>query len=74
MMETSIKENSHGSNLFKKIVYVTKMLKVFSKDWHHVKFGLEVFMCKMRNGCFRKRFGGKNVGGEQGVMKILSIS
>ena len=29
------------SDLFKKSVYVTKMLKVFNKFWHHVKIGLE---------------------------------
>ena len=40
-MKTSIWENSDGLNLFKKPVYVTKMLKVFSKFWHHVKIGLE---------------------------------
>ena len=37
------------------------MLKMFSKFWHHVKIGLgKVFVCKMRNGHFKKLFlGGK---------------
>ena len=26
---------------FKKSVYLTKMLKIFSKFWHHLKLGLE---------------------------------
>ena len=41
MIKISVYEKSDGSDMFKKPVYVTKVLKVFSKFWHHVKIGLE---------------------------------